>query len=219
MSWYFFGGFSAYAIDPSARVVNHSGCSFTQGWSGDACSARSIATSRPKLAARDTNAAKSANVPRSGWMASCPPSAEPIAQGEPGSPGLASRVLLRPLRKVVHVEPHAGDRVQPARRGAQRSGLRLSATHRVELRALRTREELIPGSEQGTLPLHKDRQPRGPGNQVAERVPVEDARDLGLLAGRQPVPWRQAAIAQLPGEPVQRGAGGGRPGGACRLLD
>ncbi len=25
MSWYFFGGFSAYATVPSARVVNHSG--------------------------------------------------------------------------------------------------------------------------------------------------------------------------------------------------
>ena len=103
MSWYFFGGFSAYAIDPSARVVNHSGCSFTQGWSGDACSARSIATSSPRSLARDTNASKSANVPRSGWIASCPPSGAPIAQGEPGSPGLASSVLFRPLRNVVPI--------------------------------------------------------------------------------------------------------------------
>ena len=36
MSWYFFGGFSAYAIVPSGRVVNHSGCSVTHGWSGRA---------------------------------------------------------------------------------------------------------------------------------------------------------------------------------------
>ena len=35
MSWYFLGGFSACAIVPSARWVNHSGCSLTQGWSGD----------------------------------------------------------------------------------------------------------------------------------------------------------------------------------------
>src|SRR5579875_3110925 len=103
MSWYLFGGFSAYAIDPSARVVNHAGCFFTQGWSGDAWRARSSATSRPRSLALDTNAAKSANEPRSGWIASCPPSAEPIAHGEPGSPGLASRVLLRPLRKVVPI--------------------------------------------------------------------------------------------------------------------
>ena len=103
MSWYFFGGFSAYAIDPSARVVNHSGCSFTQGWSGEAFSARSIATSRPSSRARATNASKSANVPRSGWMASCPPSGAPIAHGEPGSPGRASSVLFRPLRKVVPI--------------------------------------------------------------------------------------------------------------------
>src|SRR6266571_4703411 len=87
MSWYFLGGFSAYAMDPSARVVNHSGCSFTHGWSGDACSARSSATSMPSSLARAVNAPKSANVPSSGWIASCPPSGEPIAHDEPGSPG------------------------------------------------------------------------------------------------------------------------------------
>src|SRR5919107_680845 len=47
MSWYFFGGFSAYAMVPSALVVNQSGCSFTHGWSGAHCRARSIATSSP----------------------------------------------------------------------------------------------------------------------------------------------------------------------------
>jgi hypothetical protein len=31
MSWYFFGGFSAYAMEPSARVVNHSGWLVTYG--------------------------------------------------------------------------------------------------------------------------------------------------------------------------------------------
>ena len=39
MSWYFFGGFSAYAMVPSGRTVNQSGCSFTHGWSGEHCSA------------------------------------------------------------------------------------------------------------------------------------------------------------------------------------
>ena len=37
-------------------------------------------------------------VPNSGWIASCPPSAEPIAQGEPTSSGPGVSVLLRPLR-------------------------------------------------------------------------------------------------------------------------
>ena len=34
MSWYFFGGFSAYWIVPSGRRRNHSGCSVAYGWSG-----------------------------------------------------------------------------------------------------------------------------------------------------------------------------------------
>ncbi|WP_309244482.1 hypothetical protein [Micromonospora parastrephiae] len=98
MSWYFFGGFSAYAMLPSARVVNHSGCSVTHGWSGAHCNARSIATSRPCAAAAWMKARKSAGVPRSGWIASWPPSAAPIAHGEPTSVGPAVSALLRPLR-------------------------------------------------------------------------------------------------------------------------
>ena len=31
MSWYFFGGFSAYAMVPSARVVKKDGCDCTHG--------------------------------------------------------------------------------------------------------------------------------------------------------------------------------------------
>ena len=98
MSWYFFGGFSAYAIVPSARTVNHSGCSSTHGWSGAACSARSMATSMPSSRVRATKESKSSIVPRSGWMASCPPSLEPMAHGEPGSPGPGVSVLFGPLR-------------------------------------------------------------------------------------------------------------------------
>jgi hypothetical protein len=45
MSWYFLGGFSAYWIVPSGRARNHSGCSLTHGWSGDAWKAMSSATS------------------------------------------------------------------------------------------------------------------------------------------------------------------------------
>ena len=101
MSWYFFGGFSAYAIVPSGRIVNHSGCSVTHGWSGAHCSAKSSATSMPSSLARATNASKSSSVPSSGSIASWPPSAEPIAHGEPTSPGPACTVLLRPLRCTV----------------------------------------------------------------------------------------------------------------------
>lgn len=79
MSWYFLGGFSAYAIEPSTRVVNHSGCSVTHGWSGEHWSARSSATSMPRRRASFTNALNVRSVPSSGWIASCPPSFEPIA--------------------------------------------------------------------------------------------------------------------------------------------
>ena len=52
----------------------------------------------PSSRVRATNASKSSIVPRSGWTASWPPSAEPMAQGEPGSSGPGVRVLLGPLR-------------------------------------------------------------------------------------------------------------------------
>ena len=103
MSWYFFGGFSAYAMVPSGRTVNHSGCSATHGWSGAHWSAKSSATSMPRSWVRATNASKSSIVPSSASIASCPPSAEPMAHGEPTSPGPAFTELLRPLRCTVPI--------------------------------------------------------------------------------------------------------------------
>ena len=103
MSWYFFGGFSAYAMEPSARCANHSGWSVTHGWSGEACSAKSSATSSPSERALATNASKSSKSPRSGWMASWPPSTLPMAHGEPGSPGAGLSVLFGPLRNDVPI--------------------------------------------------------------------------------------------------------------------
>ncbi len=55
----------------------------------------------PSSAARVTNASKSSSVPSCGWMASWPPSGEPMAQGTPTSSRPADRVLFGPLRKVV----------------------------------------------------------------------------------------------------------------------
>lgn len=98
MSWYFFGGFSAWAIVPSARLRNHSGCSLTHGWSGEHWSAKSSATSIRSSRARATKRSKSSNVPRSGWIVSWPPAAEPIAQGEPTSCAEADSALSGPLR-------------------------------------------------------------------------------------------------------------------------
>ena len=99
MSWYFLGGFSAYWMLPSARFLNHSGCSPIQGWSGAHWKAMSSAMSMSSPRAAATRRLKSASVPSAGRIASWPPSKAPIAQGLPTSSVLASRVLLRPLRR------------------------------------------------------------------------------------------------------------------------
>ncbi len=57
-----------------------------------------MAISKPSSRARATKASKSSMVPRSGWIASCPPSWEPMAHTDPGSPGWATVELFRPLR-------------------------------------------------------------------------------------------------------------------------
>ncbi len=100
MSWYFLGGFSAYLSVPSGRWWNHSGCSFSHGWSAEHWMAKSMAISRPCSTAAATSRSKSSIVPSSGWTAVWPPAAEPIAHGLPGSPGPALSASLRPLRLV-----------------------------------------------------------------------------------------------------------------------
>ncbi len=82
-------------------VVEPLGVFVDPGVVGGALEARSRAISRPWCAARRTNQVKSSSVPSAGWIVSWPPSGEPMAQGTPTSSGPASRVLLRPLRKVV----------------------------------------------------------------------------------------------------------------------
>src|ERR1700712_903585 len=108
MSWYFFGGFSAYAIVPSGLVVNHSGCEVTHGWSGAACRARSRATSMPSSRVRSTKARKSSCVPSSGWT-------DVVGVRDQGVvPALAVHLPDRVDRwQVDHVEAHVGDGRQP----------------------------------------------------------------------------------------------------------
>src|SRR5919205_942769 len=127
MSWYFFGGFSAYAIVPSGSFVNQSGWSRTHGWSGETCMAKSSAISRPASRARATNASKSSSVPSAGWIASWPPSAAPMAHAE-----LEHDVDVHAGRDLeARVAPPEGDRVVPgldrerpaARRGRRDLGL------------------------------------------------------------------------------------------------
>src|SRR5258705_330865 len=57
MSWYFFGGFSAYLMLPSGRQSNHSGWDLIQGWSGEHWMAKSSAISSPSARAAATSRA------------------------------------------------------------------------------------------------------------------------------------------------------------------
>jgi hypothetical protein len=133
MSWYFFGGFSAYAMVPSARVVNHSGCSVTHGWSGGALQREVQRDLEPEPLGRATKASKSSMVPRSGWIASWPPAGSRWRTASPGPPGRRRACCSGPCgsplepdrvdrREVDDVEAHRGDGGQPLGRGAQRAG-------------------------------------------------------------------------------------------------
>ena len=210
MSWYFLGGFSAYAIVPSARWVNHSGCSVTHGWSGEVCSARSIATSRPSSAARRTNASKSASVPRPGWMASWPPSGDPIAQGEPGSPGPRSASCWGPSGPWSRSGGPAGGRrrrspsaaIASSRRAAVRSVPDFGARpgRRLDDGSLRPGKELVPGAVERALPVHEHRVPGRPGEQVPQRERVQDRGDVVGVGRGQAVQGRDRRIPQQLGQ-------------------
>src|SRR5829696_5325795 len=60
-----------------------------------------MASSMPWDLTLATNRSKASQSPRSGWIASCPPSELPMAHGEPGLAGPGARVLFGPLRNEV----------------------------------------------------------------------------------------------------------------------
>ena len=113
-----------------------------------------------------TSASKSSSVPSSGWMAVCPPSAAPIAQGTPGSPRTGLERVVRALaerapdgvdrRQVEDVEAEVGDVRQARDDVAERAvaaGLRRGGA----------REELVPGREAGVRRIDRHRERRLPG--------------------------------------------------------
>ena len=149
MSWYRLGGFSAYFSVPSGRRWNQSGCSRSQGWSGEHWIAKSRAISRSFSRAAMTSPSKSASVPSSGLTAVCPPSAPPIAHGLPGSPGSAVGRVVAPLAvgRADRVDRRQVDDVE-AELGQPRELL----LHPGEA-AERAREELVPRAEAGALAI------------------------------------------------------------------
>ena len=150
-------------------------------------------------------------------MASWPPSAAPIAHGEPGSPGPAMSVLLAPLRATScrSGAPAAGTRRRtPCRRRRPGAWPRSAACPalaacggRVDLRAFRAREELVPGAVQRALPVHHQPLVGRSGQQVAQRELAQDLGDVRRGGRRQPVQRRDHVIGQHLGQLGQRGPG------------
>ena len=155
MSWYFFGGFSAYLSVPSGRRWNHSGCSFSHGWSGEHWIAKSSAISMPSSRARATSRSKSVERAEVGMDRVWPPSSAPIAHGLPTSPRFAVSALLRPLRFVL------ADRVDRRQVDDVEAELRELRQHLLDAgeAAPRAREELVPGAEARELRVDVDAEP------------------------------------------------------------
>ena len=108
--------------------------------SGSRSRARSRARPRSRAA---TSLSKSFSVPSSGWIASCPPSGPPIAQGLPGSPGAATQRVVAALavRRPDRVDRRQVDDVE-----AELGELRQHLLDALEP-SPRAREELVPGAE------------------------------------------------------------------------
>ena len=128
-------------------------------------------------------------------MASWPPSLLPIAHGEPVSSGPGVERVVRALavdladrvdrRQVDDVEAHRGDRVEALGGGAEVAAGDLAGLL-VPGRALRAREELVPAAVEGERPVGVDRVGPLDGDEVADRVRVEQPVELGVLEGGQP---------------------------------
>ena len=132
----------------------------------------------PRRAA--TNASKSSIVPSSGSIASCPPSAEPIAHGEPTSPGGAGGchrgVCCGPCGAPCRPGGSAAGR--PRRSPSPRSrSSSLAAVTNVPCTAPAglvaaaggAGEELVPGAEQRALAVHVDLLRPAAGDQLPDR--------------------------------------------------
>ena len=154
MSWYFFGGFSAYWIVPSGRWRNHSGCSVTHGWSGEHWNARSSASSMPCVARAARPArSKSSSVPSSGWTAVWPPSAAPIAHGLPDVAGRRRSVgvvaALAVGRRRSGGSAAGRGRRSPCAAIVEQRRVDVARACRGGPSAERAGEELVPGGEAG----------------------------------------------------------------------
>ena len=212
MSWYFLGGFSAWRIEPSGRRQNHSGCSCTQGWSGEHW-ARSRAPPRgPRSPASAGTAGSRRACPARGrrrcgrprpsrWPTGC--------RGRPGPPpgccwALATTAADRVDGRQVHdVEAHVGDGRQPFGGADGSLGGTARTRRRTRQGPIDPERPRVGGREVGTW--HPGHQPCHP---VVEPGVEPDARCTTAGAAR-PRP-RAPARSRTP-TPGRATRGCGRP--------
>ena len=219
MSWYFFGGFSAYWMVPSGRSRNHSGCSVAYGWSGRALVGDVERDLEPVLGGGADE------VPEVLDRAELRVDRRVAALGRADRPG-AARVVRAGDRAVVGALAEApADRVdrwqvedvEAHRRDLGEPGLDVgerAVTPR--LRGRGAREQLVPRPEAGPLAVDDDGELRGEARcEAALRVTVHEVGELARR-GRRPSPCPATADRRGKGEETRR-VGPGRPRG--RSLD
>ena len=202
--------------EPSGRVVNHSGCAVTHGWSGAHCSARSSATSRPRSLAADTNSSKSSMVPSSGWTRRDRRTVEPIAQGEPdvariginGAARLGGCVAALAIHLADRVDRWQVDDVEVHRRGPVE--LRNGVVERaVPQRQCRPRRSRRPTSVGRTRTRSRTRRACGPprlgtGREAVISSRIGSAVSTGQSSADSAGPMRSRSSGSRPAPPRSR---------------
>ena len=150
---------------PSARVVNHSGCSVDPGVVGGGLQREVERDLEPELAGlghEGVEVVEVAEVGVDGVVAAVP---LPMAHGEPDVVGAGVRVLLGPLR-LTSPMGWIRRQVDTSKPMSATAGSRAAAVRKVPLttlpeasvpRALGAREELVPAGEQRPLPVDAER--------------------------------------------------------------
>ena len=121
-------------------------------------------------------------MPRSGWIASCPPSGEPIAHGEPGSPSPGVSVLFLPLRNVVPMGC-TGGRYTTSKPMAEIASSRLAAVRSVpETGARRPIGSTWTPSERGKNSYHEPYSARSRSTSTVIGLDLVTSSRIGQLA-------------------------------------
>ena len=192
---------------PSGRCRNQAGCSFTQGWSGEAWKARSMATSMPRAEAAATRERKSARVPSCRVDARCGLRRAPDG---PGAPRVVRSGRRRPVaalagghpdgmdrRQVEDVEAHLLDVVEPRSHVGERA-----VACRIGRR--RAGKQLVPGAEPGFGHLGVE----GIGLRAGPGTGIDEIRHHGVeLFGEHDA--RQRLGGRLCRRPRRQGRGDG----------